>query len=357
VSADDSNALRKCIDHLVARLQRYRGRTLGEQNTKASLIEPLLESLGWDTRDFEEVHREFKAKRADRPVDYALQLLLKPLVFIEAKGLGENLSDRKWIAQILGYATVAGVTWCVLTDGDEYRFYNASAPVDADEKLFCTIRLSDGQHDRLYDVLGLISRSNVEAGTLRAYWNTHFVDRQVHAAVGRLISEPDRALVRMLKRHLGDINPRQIVDSLKRLRVTVQSQPIASSGTGAASAEVATPIAKGKHKGVSAKKKRTSIDVTLEQIVAAGVLSAPLELFRKYKGKIMQATLHMDGSVEFGGQRFSSPSKAAEYARSTITGRPMNTNGWSFWQYLDADKKRRELVYARTQYMNGARSR
>jgi hypothetical protein len=28
------------------------------------------------------------------------------------------------------------VEWCVLTDGNEYRFYNASVPLDADEKLF-----------------------------------------------------------------------------------------------------------------------------------------------------------------------------------------------------------------------------
>jgi hypothetical protein len=29
-------------------------------------------------------------------------------LLIEAKGLGEDLSDRKWVAQILGYATMAG---------------------------------------------------------------------------------------------------------------------------------------------------------------------------------------------------------------------------------------------------------
>jgi hypothetical protein len=183
VPDDASDALRKCILLLATRLQKYKGRAIGEQNTKASLIEPLLEALGWDTRDFDEVHREYKAKRADRPVDYALQLALKPLVFVEAKGLGENLSDRKWVSQILGYATVAGVTWCVLTDGDEYRFYNATAPVDADEKLFCRIRLSDGHHELAFETLRLISRANVESGSLASYWKAHFVDRHVHAAL------------------------------------------------------------------------------------------------------------------------------------------------------------------------------
>jgi hypothetical protein len=340
----------------VKRIQKYQGRTLGEQNTKASLIEPLLESLGWDTRDFEEVHREYKAKRADRPVDYALQLALKPQIFIEAKGLGENLTDRKWTSQILGYATVAGVTWCVLTDGDEYRFYNSTAPVDADEKLFCQIRLSDGQHDQLHQTLGLISRASVETGKLGSYWKTHFVDRHVHASLASLIAGRDRAVVRLLKRQLPEFTAGQIVDSLKRLKIVLHSQP-ASDGDTSGDATGRLPSNRARGVGRATKKKRENLDVTLEQIVSAGLLSAPLGLFRKYKGKLLQATLHADGTVEIGGQRFASSSKAAEYARSTVTGRPMNTNGWAFWQYLDRDEKRRELHHARNEFLIGARRR
>jgi len=77
------------------------------------------------------VHREFKPTTQDKPVDYSLAVLRKPRLLVEAKPLGESLSDRKWIGQILGYASVAGVEWCVLTDGNEYRFYNATVPLDA----------------------------------------------------------------------------------------------------------------------------------------------------------------------------------------------------------------------------------
>jgi predicted type IV restriction endonuclease len=38
-------------------------------------------------------------------------------IFVEAKRLGERLDDRKLIAQVLNYAVIAGVQWCVLTDG------------------------------------------------------------------------------------------------------------------------------------------------------------------------------------------------------------------------------------------------
>src|SRR5262245_19414606 len=120
-----SAKLHEAIREVTLKIQRFQDRNLGEQNTKASLIEPVLEALGWDIRDPDEVHREFKPMTQDKPVDYALTLLRKPRLFVEAKPLGETLSDRKWIGKILGYATVAGVAWCVLTDGNEYRFYTS----------------------------------------------------------------------------------------------------------------------------------------------------------------------------------------------------------------------------------------
>ncbi len=156
MTESENQRLRETLQDVAAKVRRYQTKRIGEQNTKASLIEPVLEALGWDIRDFEEVHREYKAKPQDRPVDYALKLLRQARLFIEAKGLDENLADRKWISQILGYATVAGVAWCVLSDGDRYRFYNATAAVDAEEKLFCEVKLRNQTNVRvsLSDVIG-----------------------------------------------------------------------------------------------------------------------------------------------------------------------------------------------------------
>jgi len=86
-----ADALAERINALAEKAKRYRDRGIGEQNTKASLVEPLFEALGWDIRDLDEVQREFKATPRDKPVDYALKLLRKPRLFIEAKGLGETL--------------------------------------------------------------------------------------------------------------------------------------------------------------------------------------------------------------------------------------------------------------------------
>ncbi len=55
--------------------------------------------------------------------------------------------------------------------------------------------------------------------------------------------------------------------------------------------------------------------------------------------------------VEFQGTVYRSSSEPAGIARGTITGRPMSTNGWSFWQYRDEANGVRELDSARQSYL------
>jgi predicted type IV restriction endonuclease len=107
------DTLKQCVE----RLDRYRrpSQRVGESNTKAGLIEPIIAALGWDVLDPDEVHREYRRRPADNPVDYALLLSRTPRLFIEAKGLGENMSDPKWANQTISYAAVAGVEWVALT--------------------------------------------------------------------------------------------------------------------------------------------------------------------------------------------------------------------------------------------------
>ena len=68
-------ALGEILPQIRDRIVRYRSTPIGEQNTKAALIEPILRALGWDMEDLEEVQREYKPKSADNPVDYALSIL------------------------------------------------------------------------------------------------------------------------------------------------------------------------------------------------------------------------------------------------------------------------------------------
>lgn len=345
----DNNTIVECVRKIAQKIQRFKDRALGEQNTKASLIEPVLEVLGWDVRDPDEVHREYKPTSKDCPVDYALKIFRKPRLFVEAKGLGEALDDRKWITQVLSYAVVAGVEWCVLTDGDAYCFYNAVAALDAEEKLFCKIRLSDGNDAEAAKTLGLISRANMEENLLDVLWSAHYVDRRVKEALRGMVSTADRSLVRLIRRKTTKLTPKEIIDSLRRMDIRIDSPSVAISPNKAPRRQDAPAPNAGQER--KPKKARTDFQVRLSDVIEAGLLKPPVKLFRRYKGQRLEATLLADGTVEFQGTVYKTSSTAAEVARGTVTGRKMNTNGWSFWQYTGADGKARELVAARTEYL------
>src|SRR5687767_2891572 len=174
--------LDETLAQLRQRISRHREQPLGEQNTKAILIEPLLRALGWDVEDFDEVHREYKPKPTDNPVDYALFILRTPRLFVEAKALGGNLNDRKWANQIMGYAAVTGVEWVVLTNGDEFRVYNSHAPVPIEEKLFRSVKISDDGLQAA-DTLALLSKSRMRENFIATLWKSSFVDQQVKSAL------------------------------------------------------------------------------------------------------------------------------------------------------------------------------
>ncbi|MFC7540338.1 type I restriction endonuclease [Siccirubricoccus deserti] len=114
-------ALRLVADR-IPRLRIQEGR-ISEQDTKRILITPAVEALGWDILDIDKVRNEYRHNSADNPVDYALFLNRSPVLFVEAKPLGHSLNDRKWIVQTINYANAAGVDWCVLTNGAEWRIY------------------------------------------------------------------------------------------------------------------------------------------------------------------------------------------------------------------------------------------
>jgi Type I restriction enzyme R protein N terminus (HSDR_N) len=231
------------VDKLRKKILGFRDRKelIVEENTKGALIEPLLSALGWDIQELDEVHREYKRKSKDKPVDYALFLLREPRLFIEAKALDEDLTNRKWASQIMGYAATAGVKWCVLTDGDEYRLLNAMAEVDVDEKLFRSIRISmsDQDHERTLQTLALLSKEKMgerlptsgQEHILNVLWNAHFVDRKVKGAVEVLFRNEDPGLLRLLRKNTTGLTPVEIRASLKRaipIRIDFPEVPVSA---------------------------------------------------------------------------------------------------------------------------------
>lgn len=70
-----STPLARALESVRRRIVRANRSGLNEQNTKATLIEPVLRALGREVDDVEEEVREHRVKARDKPVDYGLLVL------------------------------------------------------------------------------------------------------------------------------------------------------------------------------------------------------------------------------------------------------------------------------------------
>lgn len=324
---------------------RGRGEHVSEQDTKSILIEPMLAALGWELNELDDVRREYRFKSQDNPVDYALFIFGRPRHFVEAKALGSAL-DRKSASQVLGYASVVGVGWCLLTNGDEYRLYNSAASVDVDEKLFRTICLSDEEAtDHCLETLQLIGKDEMGETELDALWKSQFIDRRVKAALEGLFAGEDSTLPRSIHKRLPELTLAEIRESLRRASVNVHFPEVSLPAPTTASA---TPL-------TTAQAATTELDspvriaVEVADLIAAGLIRPPLRLARTYKGVELAATIEQDGRVRFGDGIYDSLSIAAGMARKSVIGAPEGrqypqTNGWTFWQYRDPETGRSRVI-------------
>jgi hypothetical protein len=315
-----------------------RGERIGEQDTKAVLIEPVLAALGWNPHDLDDVRREYRRKPQDNPVDYALLVYGKPRLFVEAKPLHSTL-DRKCASQLLGYAAVVGVDWCLLTNGDECRLYNSAAAVDVDEKLFRVVRISDGNDaQHCLETLELLAKEHMDGSRLQILWNSQFVDRNVKVVVEELFSDIDPSLVRLIRRSAPSLSAGEVRESLTRATLQLQF-PVVASGS------VQPPPRQDKTETPAEDDRRHSPvrhSIQLSDLIGAGLITPPLRLERRYKGVDLEATIEIDGSVRLRNEVYDSLSAAGGMARVSVVGAPADrpypaTNGWTFWQHRDED--------------------
>jgi hypothetical protein len=336
------------------RIAKYQRQSIGEQDTKAALIVPVLRALGWDTEDLEDVKLEYKRLPSDNPVDYALLLLREPRLFIEAKALGVHIDDHKWTSQILAYATVAGVEWVALTDGNEWRIYNSHATVPVEQKLFRVVRVADPE-THPDGTLRLLAKAQMADHLIDVLWKSDFVDRQIRdALVGLFGPEPDSGLVRLIRGKALALTPAEVRSSLGRLRTTfdfpVASNPTVGSAVPARESKAASG-GPAPAPGPTSRKMGEGTPwrgVSLGQLIGAGLVQTPFGIEHHYRGTDLTARIEAADRIVFAGAVYDSLSTAGGIARKSVAG-PFpgrdipQTNGWTFWEYRSADGARHSL--------------
>ena len=156
------------IETLKARLETHRQvLQANETRTRMALIDPLLQSLGWDTAYPSLVLPEYEVG-GRQAADYALlDATDKPIALVEAKRLGESLASHR--EQIVRYAILSGVPYAGLTDGDHWELYRAFNPSPFDrssfeDRLLLNLSIADRPAHEVALNLLLLWRPNLAAG-------------------------------------------------------------------------------------------------------------------------------------------------------------------------------------------------
>ena len=132
--------------NLIARIAGdQRVLALDEATTKNGVILPILNELGWNPFNIDEVQPEYtvSAKR----VDYALRINNLNKVFIEVKKIGTDLEQHQ--KQLLDYSFQEGVRLAILTNGIAWWFYLPLLEGNWEQRKFYTIDIYDQEANEI----------------------------------------------------------------------------------------------------------------------------------------------------------------------------------------------------------------
>jgi len=120
---------REKVEQLIEKFRREQAagqiNQYNESETKTGFIEPLLQALGWNTQDRNEVGLEEKISGGR--VDYSLKIKGSPKIYIEAKPPRARLTKQEAISQAITYGyNKRSVSWVLLTDFQELRLFDVT---------------------------------------------------------------------------------------------------------------------------------------------------------------------------------------------------------------------------------------
>jgi len=191
-----------------------------ESETKTGFIEPLLQALGWNTQDRNEVGLEEKISGGR--VDYSLKIRGSLKIYIEAKPPRAKLTKPETISQAITYGYNKGsIQWVLLTDFQELRLFDVTIWPNK-RNLEAGLRL-DLTHDRFlekFDELWLLSKESVESGLLDRSLLSKKLDRLRCPVDKKILDDMKRwreILAKDIYKNHPDMTEAQLKDNVQRI--------------------------------------------------------------------------------------------------------------------------------------------
>ena len=201
-------------DRLTTEIERIRSDesipALDEANVKQGVILPILDALGWNPFNTNEVRPEYPVQAGN--VDYSLRLQGANRVFLEAKRPSEDLGRHQ--DQLLNYSFREGVPLAVLTNGLNWWFYLPLQVGSWEERRFGVIDLRNPDVSQTADrLIDFLSRENVRSGVAVAYaeslldklWKNKKIEEALPRAWNQLITDPHDQLLASLNQKVMEL--------------------------------------------------------------------------------------------------------------------------------------------------------
>jgi len=193
---------------IIERIKKIREKgdlnSFSEDKTKQGIILPLLQCLGWNFFDTDEVFPEYSVAKGK--VDYALRYDNKSKVLIEAKKVGEELDKHQ--EQLVGYSFHESAKMAILTNGITWLFYlPLMVDVHWDQRKFFTINLREQEEGKIAEsFMDFLSRENVVSDIyvknaediLKSKQKRQEIADALPEVWNRLLSEPHSRLIDLI---------------------------------------------------------------------------------------------------------------------------------------------------------------
>jgi len=174
-----------------------------EASTKQAVILRILNALGWDPFNIDEVCPEYSV--SGKRVDYALRYNGRNKVFIEVKRINEDLEKHQ--EQLLNYSFQEGVKLAILTNGISWWFYLPLREGSWEQRKFYTIEIYDQDSEDIVNKFeDFLAKGNVISDKAIKNAENLYKSRQKHNLIRetipkaweKIITEPDDLLVELL---------------------------------------------------------------------------------------------------------------------------------------------------------------
>lgn len=164
----DTDKIRKLAGQKMRIALMDSNKMMTEEVTKQWLIVPFIEALGYNiysTDVIPEYTLDAGIKNGEK-VDYMIQVDGKPVMIIECKKYGTELSS-KYVTQLYRYFSMSDVHVAILTNGDDYWFYTDSIKENImDLEPYQHIKIMDTYFDA-YGIIDRYSKTNMKKSDVR----------------------------------------------------------------------------------------------------------------------------------------------------------------------------------------------